>query len=90
MDQKVRRQDMRALNSSYMDIDLPVYRQYLTHSVTRTQRSKPVSFLIRKVGNWQQLYNAMQVKEDGESKCLAVMAWILNHIRLEREQTSIW
>jgi len=45
IDQNGKKTSCKDVRSKHMDVDLPAYRQHLTHSVILSERSKPVSLL---------------------------------------------
>jgi hypothetical protein len=43
IDQNGTKSGCEVVRTKHMDVELPAYRQHLTHSVIRSERSKPVS-----------------------------------------------
>lgn len=43
IDQNGKKSGCEVVRTGHMDVELPAYRQHLTHSVILTERSKPVS-----------------------------------------------
>jgi hypothetical protein len=75
LDQKVCGKDGRVWLSPIVDIKPPAYRKGPTHSETIAKQGKPVVSPIT-AGAMQRTLLMLRAKEDGESQCQAVMAWI--------------